>query len=581
MATVPVNARSVRAKDAVHNQETLALRTAPAQTWRMSTILHRKVYLPGIVCALACAGLTMSVASAAVFNVRDYGATGQKTDDARAAIQKTIEACAASGGGTVLLPRGEYTSGTLHLRSRVRLEIAAGATLFASTNEAVYDFGKIPSKAALLYGENLEDVTITGEGTLDGQAAYEWRDDDVEHTFDHKDRMVAAGKSIRRSFPAGLPQRVIFPHLMFLSGCQRVNVTGLKWLHSPSWTITLYACEQARLEGLYVYTSLQDGVWADGIDLDGCKDIRIERCTVETGDDCVIFISSDVWGPARRCENITVANCRLSSASAGIKFSEGNFAGVRNIVVRDCVLTNVNRGLVFYTIQGGDISDVVVSNLTIHCNRFDWFWAGDGQPFHFRVMRLSEWRRQPISVTEPVPGVMRNITIRDVTAHGKGSSLIYGHGESWLEGLRFENVKLRLSTDPGAAYDAATNALNFRYARNLKLKNVSVHWEQPLLKAWQSALSFTEVQGLELDGFSGRQAWPENERPAVLFNNVTNASVTHATASTGTQIFLKMGPGSRAIRVQGNDFRQAKLPWQSDPSVPTNAVSIGANLLPQ
>ena len=553
-----------------------------AQTWLMQRAPLWKFFILNHCVVLACvSGLGLGCAQAAIFNVKDYGASGKKSEDARPAIQKTIEACAAGGGGTVLLPRGEYTSGTLHLRSRVRLEIAAGGTLFASTNEAAYDFGTIPSKAALLYGENLEDVAITGAGTLDGQAEYEWRDDDVEHSFDHKDRMVAAGKSIRRSFPVGLPQRKVFPHLMFLTGCKGVNVTGLKWLHSPSWTITLHATEQARLEGLYVYTSLQDAVWADGIDLDGCKDVRIERCTIETGDDCIIFISTGVWGPARRCENITVANCRLSSASAGVKFSEGNFAGVRNITVRDCVLTNVNRGLVFYTIQGGDISDVVVSNLTIHCNRFDWFWAGDGQPFHFRVMRLSEWNRQPLSATEPVPGVMRHITIRDVTAHGKGSSLVYGHGESWLEGISFENVKLWLSTDPGAAYDTATNALNFRYVRNLKLKNVSVNWERPFLQAWQSALSFKDIEGLELDGFSGRQAWPDRNAPAVLFNNVTNASVTRAAAPDDTKLFLQAGPGSRAIRVQGNDFRRAKMPWQIDPSVPTNAVVVRENRLPE
>jgi hypothetical protein len=539
----------------------------------------RFIFLNHFVVMVWVCGFGLGLAEAAIFNVKDYGATGKKEEDARSAIQKSIEACAAGGGGTVLLPRGEYTSGTLHLRSHVRLEIAAGATLFASTNEAAYDYGKIPSKAALLYGENVEDVTITGEGTLDGQAEYAWRDDDVEHSFDHKDRMVALGKSIRRSFPVGFPQRTIFPHLMFLSGCKGVKVTGLKWLHSPSWTITLSGCERARLEGLYIYTSLKEAVWADGIDMDGCKDISIERCTIETGDDCIIFISTDVWGPARPCENITVANCRLSSASAGIKFSEGNVAGVRNIVVRDCVLTNVNRGLVFYTLHAGEVSDVVLSNLTIHCNRFDWFWAGDGQPFHFRSIRHSEWNRQPTPPGEPKPGVIRNVTIRDVTAHGKGSSPIFGHAESWMDGISFENVRLFLSADPAAPFDTATNALTFQCVRHLKLKDVGVTWEQPALPAWKSALAFDDIDGLELEGFAGRQAWPDSDAPAVMFSNVTNASVTRATAPNDTRIFLNVGSGSRAIRVQGNDFRKASVPWQVDPSVPADAVNVRENML--
>jgi hypothetical protein len=533
---------------------------------------------PGI--AALCLAITVAgPAHAAVFNVRDHGATGRKDDDARPAIQKAIDACAAQGGGTVLLPRGEYTSGSLWLRSHVRLELAAGATLFASTNEAAYEFGGIPSKAALLNGENIEHVTITGQGTLDGQAAYEWRDDDVEHSFDHKDRMLAAGKSIRRSFPAGFPQRKVFPHLLFLSNCRDVRLSGLKWLRSPSWSITLYACERARLENLYVYTSLEEAVWADGIDMDGCRDIRIERCTVETGDDCIIFISTDVWGPARPCENITVADCRLSSASAGVKFSEGNRAGIRDIVVRDCVLTNVNRGLVFYTVLGGGISGVTISNLTIHCNRFDWFWAGDGQPFHFRIMRHSEWNRLPPQPGEPPLGFIRDIAIRNVTAHGKGSSPIRGHPESWMERITFDNVRLTLATDPNAPFDAATNALNFQHVRDLKLRDLTVRWEKPLLKNWRSALALDDIAGLELDAFQGRQAQAGGEFPAVQFQNITNARVTRAIAPAETGTFLAVNPASRGIHLENNDLRQAAIPVRIPPGLPAEAVTLTRNLM--
>ncbi len=116
------------------------------------------------------------------------------------------------------------------------------------------------------------------------------------------------------------------------------------------------------VDGVYIYTSLKEAVWADGIDLDGCKDVHISNSTIETGDDCIIFISSNVWGPARLCENVTVTNCRLSSASAGIKFSEGNWLGIRNVVVDNTVMTNVNRGFVFSVTEGGYVTDVVLSN---------------------------------------------------------------------------------------------------------------------------------------------------------------------------------------------------------------------------
>lgn len=519
--------------------------------------------------------------NAAVFNVRDFGARGIKAEDARPAIQKAIEAAAAEKGGTVLLPPGQYTSGTLHLRSHVRIELASGATLFASTNPAAYEFGGVPSKAALFLGENLVDVKFSGAGTIDGQAEYEWREDDFEQGFNHKETMHALGKPLLRSFPKGHPKREIFPRLVWLGRSEDVTFTGLKWLHSPSWTVTLYDCRRARFEGVSIHTSLKEGVWADGIDLDGCNDVFINNCTIETGDDCVVFISSDVWGPARRCENITVTNCRMSSASAGVKFSEGNIAGVRNVRVSDCVLTNVNRGFVFYsTTQGGDVSDVLISRVTIHCNRFDWFWAGDGQPFHFRVSRISGMNGQPAKPDEKPPGIIRDVTIRDVTAHGKGTSRIHGHPESRLEGLTIENLKLFLATDPTAAFDYADHAIEIRQAKGLKLKKVEVAWENPVLPAWRSALNLEDVQGLELDGFSARGA-PNRDVPAVILNNVKEATIRNARALQGTTTFLKVeGKDTSGIKIQENDFQNSKTPWQIDPAIPPASVKLLNNLLP-
>ena len=490
--------------------------------WRGSSL---RLLLTGLL-----VGAGFDPAGAAACNVKDFGATGKKGDDARPAIQKAIEACAASGGGTVEVPPGEYTSGTLHLRSRVGLNIQAGATLFASPDPKAYDFGKIPSKAALFFGEDVEDVSIGGQGTVDGQAEYEWRLDDHERGFDHKTLMETLGKSLMRSFPKDFPKRDIFPHLVWLGRAKNVRVSGLRFLHSPSWTMALYACERVNFEGLYIYTSLREAVWADGIDLDGCKDVRIANCTIETGDDCIIFISADTWGPALVCENVTVTNCRLSSASAGVKFSEGNKVGIRKILVTNTVLTNVNRGFILSTTLGGYINDVVLSDLTIDCNRFDWFWSGDGQPFTFRITRLSEFNHEAPQPGEAPPGSIRNVQIRTVVARAKGSSSLHGHAESWLDGISFENVKLRLSADPAAPYDKAEHALEARWAKNVKFRNVEVSWDKPEIKQWKSALCFEDITGLQLDGFAGRGAWPERDTPAVLLKEVSGAVVRHSRA---------------------------------------------------
>ena len=517
---------------------------------------------------------------AAVFNVRDHGASGRKEEDARPAIQKAIDACAAGQGGTVLLPPGEYTSGTLRLRSHVRIEIAAGATLFASTNPAAYDYDRIVAQSALFRGENLEDVAIEGAGTVDGQAAYEWREDDFERGYSHMESMQRLGRSLLRSFPQGFPKRQIFPRLVWLAGSKHIRFHGLRWLHSPSWTFNLYACEQVRFEDLYVHTSLKEGVWADGIDLDGCRDVTITGCRIETGDDCIIFISSNVWGPALPCENIRVSRCLLSSASAAVKFSEGNWAGVRDVWVSDCVLTNVNRGFVFSTTQGGEIRDVVLSNLTIHCRRFDWFWAGDGQPFYFRSTRLSEFTREPAKPGELPPGIIRNIALRNITAEAKGSSRFHGHPEGWLDGLSLENVRVTLSADPSAPFDYATNILDFRRARNVRVNGLETAWAGPGLAAWQSALFCEEVQGLEVNGFTGRGA-PGGDRPAVVLNVVERALLQGARAEAGTAVFVQVsGAGGRDIAIRSNDLRSARVPLRVGPEVPEGRVRMQGNRMP-
>src|SRR5579862_8626824 len=114
-----------------------------------------------IVCALFIAPLLRADEGVQVFNVRNYGATGNKADDAQKAIESAVKACAKAGGGTVYLPPGEYTSGTIHLRNHLRFFIDAGATLYASTNPAQYD------RPALLYAEDANNITIEGRGTVE------------------------------------------------------------------------------------------------------------------------------------------------------------------------------------------------------------------------------------------------------------------------------------------------------------------------------------------------------------------------------------------------------------------------------
>ena len=155
-----------------------------------------------------------------VFNVKNFGATGKKADIATQAIQKAIDTCAKAGGGVVYLPAGDYTSGTLHLRSHVKFYLEIGATLFGSTSES--DF----TTDALLLGEDLENISIEGRGVINGQSEYVWRMNTIDDAYirDNQKSAEAAGIPLMRSFPKDLEHRKIYPHMIKLIRCKDIRV---------------------------------------------------------------------------------------------------------------------------------------------------------------------------------------------------------------------------------------------------------------------------------------------------------------------------------------------------------------------
>lgn len=541
----------------------------------MSPSSRMRVALIAVGCAfLTCvcgSNRVLAATGTAIFNVKDYGASGNKAEDARPAIQKAIDACGAAGGGTVYLPPGSYTSAMLHLRSHVRFEIEAGATLFASQDPNAWDRS---GTLALFNGKDLENVSLVGRGTVDGQAQFELAAGDLETVGDHNQRMLKLGPLPKRPFVKGFPKSPLMPFLVLLSGCKDIEIRGLNFINAAVWTFNLLDCERIVLDGLFVRTSLEAGAYCDGIDLDSCRNASISNCTIETGDDC-IALSSNGNDEAKPCEDVTVTNCRLASSSAGVKFSEYNRAGIRRVVVSNTVFSNVNRGIAIFNALGGEVSDVVFSNLTINCRRKEWYWGGDGQPFHFAIFPSDHVGRQTAE-GKPLPiGSIRNVFVQNVIARGQGTSELRGMPESRLEGLRFDNVRLFMSADPTAPFDKADDALRVQWAKNLKLKDVEVVWEKPSLDAWKCALQLDEVDGVVIDDFSGRAAWPERGTAAVLFNNVANATVRNSRALDGTKLFLEvLGQGSRNILLQANDFRAAEKPFKLGEGVSPGAVEL-------
>ncbi|HUI71429.1 MAG TPA: glycosyl hydrolase family 28 protein [Spirochaetia bacterium] len=478
-------------------------------------------------------------------DVTQFGASGRKTDDARLAIQGAVDACAENGGGVVYLPPGEYTSGTIHLRSHVRFHIEAGATLYSSRNRSDYDTPE-DRRASLFYGEDLQNVTLEGRGVVDGQAEYEWRLADLDDRYikENLDELLKAGRQPLRAFP----RKDCHGRLVLLHRCTDVRIEGLSFARSPSWTIHLYGCKRVVIDGIYIRTSLREGVWAGGIGPDGCGDVRISNCTIETGDDAIAFHSTSTWGPALPCENITVTNCRLSSASSAIAFCDGNENCVRNVTIDNCVITDSNRGIAFMTFDGGYVSDVVISGCTIDCRRFDWFWRGDGDPLYFMSRRRYSELHPELGRTDAAAGSIRNVSIRDIVARGAGRCLLRGHPERWLEGIRLDNVRLSLAADPEAAYNKEGSGLTIRYARDIALRNVEVSLGDPSPARWKSPLSLEDAVDVLVEGFRGRVPAGSAE-PGIALKNASGIVIRNSRVDPRGATLLVAGVGTKDIVV--------------------------------
>jgi len=193
--------------------------------------------------------------------------------------------------------------------------------------------------------------------------------------------------------------------------------------------------------------------------------------------------------------------------------------------------------------DGGIVEDVVIADVTIDTRRFDWFWWGDADPIHFNIMRRSELDGRTYD-HEPPAGIIRNVTLSNIIAHGQGTSAMQGHPDSWLKGIRFNHVRLFVSHSADAPYESTTAAMTMKYARDVSMNDVEIAWEEPNAPTWKSGLAIDKVQNLTIDG-TRIDAAPGSNQPVLLLNDVNGVLIRQSSIAsvhvTGSQ--------SRAVRL--------------------------------
>lgn len=456
--------------------------------------------------------------SSQIYNVRDYGAVSDTTKLSTFAIQKAIDLCTDNGGGTVLVPAGNYLSSTIYLKDNVDLHVDAGATIYASRK--VTDYPKISklvgasdfeSVEVLLSATGAKNISLTGKGMLHCRAErYSYQRSEVRAVTDS-----VTGREVYNAAQYGADYRTKYkkvpPYTTAVSftDCYNVHIRDIQVLESSGWGVHLQWCDRVLVDGIYIESNPINGVNSDGLDIDGCSNVMVSNCNIDTGDDALCFKTTMTNGRAEPCRWITVTNCILKSSSGALKFGTETHADFENITISNCVINDANRGLCIIVRDGGAVRNVTMSNMVIHTVRKAPFWWGNGDPLWFTIQK-----RDNVAVA----GGIENINIENVIAYGQSGVRIEGF-DNIVENIRIRNFQLFM--EPENAVDKrARDGYLFYGIDGLSLIDCSVKWNtNNPQKEWRKAYSFDNIKNLELFRVKGVKA-PNSNHETFSFKDI-------------------------------------------------------------
>ena len=446
-----------------------------------------------------------------VFDVKSFGATGDGTSLDVAPINRAIEAASAAGGGTVRFPAGRYLSSSIHLRSNVGLFLEHGAVIEAvSWTQAAYDppesnawtkyqdFGHSHWHNSLIWGENVENVSITGPGLIYGKGLSRGLESGT-----YKDPPVNAGNKA-----------------IALKNCHNIVMRDISILHGGHFAILATGADNLTIDNVRIDTD------RDGMDIDCCRNVRISNCSVNSPwDDGICLKSSYGLGRMRATENVTINGCyvtggfiegtlldgtfqRAPSGYAGytgrIKFGTESNGGFKNITITNCIFEDCG-GLAIESVDGGVIEDVTIDNIAMR-NIVN-------API---FIRLGNRARGPDS---PSPGFIRRVNISNIVvsgAHRQLGSILSGIPGRSIEQVRISNVQI-LQEGGGTHQDAA-----------LHPPEKETDYPEPDMFGTMPSYGFyiRHVTGVDLTDVEIRTE-KEDFRPAFFLEDVQGADFEH------------------------------------------------------
>ncbi len=444
----------------------------------------------------AATGATADKAdSRPVFRVIDFGAVADGKTLNTQAFRKAIQACAASAeGGHVEVPSGTYLTGPIQLMSNVDFHVDAGAVILFSRRFEDYPLlitgfegRRAVQCTSPISGDNLQNVSITGPGSFDGQGevwravkqskltAAQWDDlvksggvvDEKSKTWWPSQAALSGNEEYKKLREAGDAtdtagferfRELLRPSLLLLSNCRDVVLDGPTFRNSPCWNIHLLLSDNIKVHNVtsFNYLYAQNG---DGLDIDSCRNVAISDCTVNAGDDDICLKSGrDAEGRrlGRPTENVTISNCTVGWGHGGIVIGSEMSGGVRNITVNDCIFKGTDAGLRFKSVRGrgGVVENVQINNISMSDIK------GAAVMFNMSYM-VKKPIPEPLSERTPA---FRKFQIRNVTCDNAKRALeLSGLPELALTDITLENIHI-----------TADQGVNITDVHDITLRDVSI-----------------------------------------------------------------------------------------------------------
>ena len=463
------------------------------------------------------------------FDIRDYGAVQCKWQDdmkhkSTEAIRKAIAACHKAGGGKVFIPRGDWLTGAIHLKSNVNLHVAEGAVVHFSNDLADYlpvvhvrcEGVEAYNYSPLIYAPHVENIAITGRGTLHGHGRWWWR---WAKDNDRGDRVEETKVPLEeRRYGKGGGREGMRPTFIVPWKAKNILIEGITLEESPMWNVHPVYSENIIVRGITVHSLESPN--GDGIVPDSCKNVLIEYNHLETGDDAVVIksgLNEDGLKIGIASENIVVRNFTardVRTGSGGIVFGSETSGGIRNVYVHDAYFDGCDRGIRFKTTRG---RGNVIENIYIE--------KVEMKNIESQAINFNSYYEREATGKSPL---FRNVYINDVRVNGAHTAIeMIGLPEKWLENINVKN----------AVFENVENGAIAHRVKELALEDVSI---------------------------------TSNGRPISL-DDVFEATIKNVKLSGQRPPLLVAGSESGAIAVEGLDPDHVECAE----NVPRGAVAVG------